>query len=145
MMAWDNPKDYAQIHCPRKPKQCENEWKTIVCCAANIIFHVDLCEAKVRPEYLPALKYTDQLSTVSIVMRLTDGIRGTDPKKRGSWPKGVPGDKIKDLMATNPLFSVGTLQGAFNYNKDAVQGQILLPNIDMSTGQWVFGLSKEWS
>ncbi|KNC73543.1 hypothetical protein SARC_13898, partial [Sphaeroforma arctica JP610] len=44
-------------------------------------------------------------------------------KKRSTWPKGIPGEKVKILMADKPLFSVGTLQGAFDYTTEAVQGQ----------------------
>ncbi|KNC75879.1 hypothetical protein SARC_11603 [Sphaeroforma arctica JP610] len=50
MMSWDNPLGYSQIHCPRKPKDNDNEWKTIACCETNIILRVDLCEDSLPAE-----------------------------------------------------------------------------------------------
>ena len=108
---------------PRKPHPMGNEYHTIACGTSGILFQMEIVEGKDKPREVP-VQHDQHGKTTGLLLRLTAPIWATGKvvvldsgfcvlkaitelqkvgvyssaliKKRRYWPKGIPGDDIKD-------------------------------------------------
>ena len=109
---------------PRKPHPFGNEYHTICCGVSGVLYQMELVEGKDAPPERGDPEHNNMGKTVGLLLRLTKPISGTGKlvildsgfcvlkaiielrkvgvfasaviKKRKYWPKGIPGDKIKE-------------------------------------------------
>jgi hypothetical protein len=127
------------VFCPRKPHPMGNEYHSMACGLCSIMFAIDLVEGSDRPKELPSQDPARFGPTVSLLLRMCQGIyhsgrvvildsgfcvlkgivelfkrgvyAGAVIKKRRYWPKHIPGDAIDLHMDKKDIGAAASLTG----------------------------------
>jgi hypothetical protein len=142
MVVHNNDKVPGWMTVKRKPHPLGNEYHTICCGETAILFKVDLVEGKARPAGMGPVPNEASLGkTGALVLRMVDSLHGTGrvivmdsafcvmkavkalydhglfaatvAKKRAHWPRGIPGDAVRDHMQGKPVGEMHTLKGSY--------------------------------
>ena len=130
---------------PRKPHPFGNEYHTLCDGVWGVLYHLELVEGKHRPKELESPKFSEFGKTVGLVLRCCSSLFSTGKtvimdsgfcvldaltrlrsygvfalimiKKKGSWPRGIDGESIKEHMSTKTVGEVDCLPGLHNGHK----------------------------
>ena len=130
---------------PRKPHPFGNEYHTLCDGMWGVLYHLELVEGKHRLSELPQPKFSEFGKTVGLVLRCCSSLFTTGKcvimdsgffvldaltrlrtngvfalimvKKKGSWPRRIDGDGIKEHMSTKMIGDVDCLPGEHNGTK----------------------------